>query len=110
PLVVLVCKMIGLYDRDENLLRKTTLDEVPAIFQVSTLFSLLILLLEGVFVQGHLGHGELLVLWGLLFVFMTLGRTAARRIVQEVLPTERCLVIGDARAAKAIERNFKMTP
>ena len=43
-------------------------------------------------------------------VFMTLGRTAARRIVQEVLPTERCLVIGDARAAKAIERKFKMTP
>ena len=48
--------MIGLYDRDENLLHKTTLDEVPAIFQVATLYALLLLLLEGVFLQvGHLG-------------------------------------------------------
>ena len=67
PLVVLVSKMIGLYDRDENLLHKTTLDEVPAIFQVATLYTLLLLLLENAFVQGHLGHTQLLVLWFLLF-------------------------------------------
>ena len=34
PLVVLVSKAIGLYDRDELLLRKTTLDEAPALFQL----------------------------------------------------------------------------
>ena len=42
PLVVLVSKLIGLYDRDENLLKKSTLDEAPAIFQVATLYTLLI--------------------------------------------------------------------
>src|SRR3954454_11888661 len=51
PLVVLVSKTAGLYDRDENLLRKTTLDEAPAIFQVSTLYALLMLLLEGAFLE-----------------------------------------------------------
>ena len=31
PLAILVSKVIGLYDRDELLLHKTTLDEVPAL-------------------------------------------------------------------------------
>src|SRR5215208_4206095 len=32
PLVVLVAKFTGLYDRDELVLNKTTLDEAPALF------------------------------------------------------------------------------
>ena len=41
-LVVLVIKVLGLYDRDQHLLRKTTLDELPALFEVSTLIALLL--------------------------------------------------------------------
>ena len=33
PLVVVVAKVRGLYDRDEQLLKKTTLDEAPALFR-----------------------------------------------------------------------------
>jgi exopolysaccharide biosynthesis polyprenyl glycosylphosphotransferase len=106
PLVVLVSKVIGLYDRDEHLLHKTTLDEVPAIFQVSTLYTLLIWLTEGVSVQGHLGHTQIMFLWFTLFVFMMLGRATARWLVQLGTPSERCLVIGDALAAKSVEHKF----
>ena len=64
PLVILVSKVVGLYDRDENLIRKTTLEEAPAIFQVATLYALLMLLLEDVYLTiGQLGHQQLLVLW-----------------------------------------------
>ena len=42
PLVLVVGKVTGLYDRDEHLIRKTTLDEVPALFWVATLYALLI--------------------------------------------------------------------
>jgi exopolysaccharide biosynthesis polyprenyl glycosylphosphotransferase len=107
PLVVLVSKVIGLYDRDEHLLHKTTLDEVPAIFQVATLYTLLIWLTEGVSVQGHLGHTQILFLWSVLFVFMVAGRAASRWLVQLGTPTERCLVIGDALAARSVEQRFK---
>lgn len=110
PLVVLVGKLIGLYDRDENLLCKTTLDEVPAIFEVATLYALLLLLLEGFFVQGGISHGELIVLWFLLFILMTLARSAARRLVRALVPMERCLVIGGPFAAKAIEMKLNMSP
>jgi exopolysaccharide biosynthesis polyprenyl glycosylphosphotransferase len=107
PLVVLVSKVIGLYDRDEHLLHKTTLDEVPAIFQVATLYTLLIWLTEGVSVRGHLGHTQIMFLWSALFVFMAGGRSSARWLVQLGTPVERCLVIGDALSAKSIEQKFK---
>lgn len=108
PLVVLVSKMLGLYDRDELLLKKTTLDEVPALFQVATLYTLLIWFLQDVFVRGQLEQGQLLSIWALLLVLMILGRGLARRLVQAFTPPERCLVLGEGFAANAIEQKFAM--
>jgi exopolysaccharide biosynthesis polyprenyl glycosylphosphotransferase len=111
PLVVLVSKLIGLYDRDENLLRKTTLDEAPAIFQVATLYTLLIWFADSLLIgqAGFLGRGQMLALWLLLFLFMLGGRTLARRAVRRTAQPERCLVVGNAHAAKGIERKLKMS-
>jgi exopolysaccharide biosynthesis polyprenyl glycosylphosphotransferase len=112
PLVVLVSKLIGLYDRDENLLRKSTLDEAPAIFQVATLYTLLIWFADSLVVgrEDFLGRGQMLAVWSLLFIFMLGGRTVARLAVRRSTQPERCLVVGNATAAKAIERKFKMSP
>src|ERR1039458_268807 len=46
PFVVLASKAIGLYDRDEDVLRKTTIDEVPSILNLSVLYALTVWLLE----------------------------------------------------------------
>ena len=112
PLVVLVGKLVGLYDRDENLLRKTTLDEAPAIFQVATLYTLLIWLADSLLIhrEGFLGRSQMLALWLLLFLMMLGGRALARRTVRRISPPERCLVVGSAVAAKGIERKFTMSP
>src|SRR5687767_5765788 len=69
PLVVVASKLIGLYERDELLLRKSTLDEAPALFQLATLYTLTIWLLEPLLIAGHLGHGQVFGIWSLLFVF-----------------------------------------
>jgi hypothetical protein len=42
PLVVVVGKLTGIYDRDEHSLRKTTLDDLPPLFWVATLYAFLI--------------------------------------------------------------------
>jgi hypothetical protein len=42
PLVVGVSKLKGLYDRDELLIRKTTMDQAPAIFESATLYTLVV--------------------------------------------------------------------
>jgi uncharacterized membrane protein len=52
PMVVLVSKVAGLYVRDEPLVQKTTLDEVPRLFEVTTLYTLLLWLLGDTFARS----------------------------------------------------------
>jgi exopolysaccharide biosynthesis polyprenyl glycosylphosphotransferase len=109
PLLVLISKVVGLYDRDEHLMRKTTLEEVPTLFTVATLFAFTLWLLDGLSVHGALTRLEVLSLWGLAFLFMFVGRSAARALVRRVAPVERCLVLGDDDAARAMSRKFELS-
>ena len=63
PIVVLISKVDGLYDRDDMMLRKTTLDEVPKLFRLATLFALVIWLLEDILLTGQLGDEQVLGIW-----------------------------------------------
>src|SRR5262249_26062475 len=78
PLVCVVGKVQGVYDRDELLINKTTIDQAPQLFQLATLYALVFVLLGRYFVVGTLGTTQVLALWGTLFVFALLARGAAR--------------------------------
>jgi exopolysaccharide biosynthesis polyprenyl glycosylphosphotransferase len=109
PLAVVLGKVVGLYDRDEHLLRKTTLEEVPTIFALATLLSFLIWLSNGASINGVLTREETVILWGLIFVFMVTGRAAARGLARRVVSVERCLVLGDDQSARAMSRKFQLS-
>ena len=98
-MVIPVCKLAGLYDRDEHLLHKRTLDEAPAIFYVATLYTLLAFLAGANVVEGTFGRPQAAVLWGVLFLFMLLLRGVARALAGALVPEERCVIIGNAEAA-----------
>ena len=98
-MVVPVCKLAGLYDRDEHLLHKRTLDEAPAIFYVATLYTLLAFLAGANVVDGTFGRPQAAVLWGLLFLLMLLMRGLARALAGALVPEERCVILGNAEAA-----------
>ena len=101
--VFIGAKVIGLYDRDEALLHKTTLDEAPQLFQVATLGALCAWLAGGFVIGGGtLSREEALGLWALLFVFLIVARTSARAFALSAAPAERCLFIGDRAAAETI--------
>jgi exopolysaccharide biosynthesis polyprenyl glycosylphosphotransferase len=102
PILVVCAKMLGLYDRDEVLLRKTTLDEVPKLFEVATLCTLVAWLAGGLIVAGTLNRHEALFLWLTLIALLILVRTLARSLALHFAPTERCLFIGDAELSQAI--------
>jgi exopolysaccharide biosynthesis polyprenyl glycosylphosphotransferase len=95
PLMVVINKATGLYDRDQHLLRKTTLDEAPPILNVAVMFALLVWLLEDILITGTLGQAEVFGLAVATFVLMSLGRTLARAVALELTPVERCLVLGN---------------
>lgn len=102
PILLVGAKVFGLYDRDEMLLRKTTLDEAPKLFQVATLCALVAWLAGGLVLNSTLHRPELLLLWLALFALLTLLRAIARALALRIAPAERCLLIGDASAAKTI--------
>ena len=95
PMLVVMAKVSGLYDRDELLIRKTTIDEIPTIFSLATAYTLLVWLSGSFFVSGGLDRDQAVALLVLLTVGMVLTRGALRRLVAASMPAERCLVIGN---------------
>lgn len=106
PPLVLCAKLFGLYDRDETLLRRTTLEEMPKLFQMATLSSLLIWLAHDLVIAGPFGGTQALVLWSALTVTLPIARVAARTISLRFAPVERCFVIGDALTARALGKRL----
>lgn len=102
PILLVGAKVLGLYDRDEMLLRKTTLDEAPKLFQVATLSALVAWLAAGPLLGSTLHRPELLLLWLALFSLLLLTRALARTLALRIAPPERCLFIGDAAAARTV--------
>jgi exopolysaccharide biosynthesis polyprenyl glycosylphosphotransferase len=102
PILVLCAKLKGLYDRDETLLRKTTLDEAPKLIQLATLCALVAWLAGGLLVEGQLDRHEALFLWLALAGLLILARASSRWVSLRIAPAERCLLIGDDTSAATI--------
>jgi exopolysaccharide biosynthesis polyprenyl glycosylphosphotransferase len=107
PLIVVMNKLAGSYDREDLLVRKTTLDEAPALFQLATLYSLTVWLCGGLVAGGHPHLSELLVLWLGLFFFLLVFRGLGRAISANFAPAERCILIGDTTACTRIAAKLR---
>lgn len=110
PLIVILSKVLGNYDREDLLVRKSTLDEAPALFQLATIFALTVWLVDGPLISGHTDRLELLILWFTLFVLLVLFRAMARSLSRWCTPPERCLVIGDAPTCAWMRTKFERRP
>ena len=86
PFVILAAKAIGLYDRDQDVLRKTTLDEVPSLIYFSVLYALTVWLAEDVLFHGWLTRPQVFALALMTFTLTTVGRVAVRAVVTKVTP------------------------
>jgi exopolysaccharide biosynthesis polyprenyl glycosylphosphotransferase len=105
-LLVLVNKVIGLYERDEYRLHKTTLDEAPSIFMIASVFALGVWLLVGGALDRELDRQSVALLWALLFLLPMGARTLGRYAVRAITPVERCLVVGDPLSAERLRQKF----
>ena len=109
PAFVLVAKAMGLYDRDEHLLHRTTLDEVPGLFAIATLGTLLIWFLGDALVDGDLGRRQMVGTWLLLTGSLITLRASARALATHVTPPERCLLVGSPAAGRILNTQFSIT-
>ena len=110
PLIVVMSKVVGIYDRQELLVRKSTLDEAPALFELATLYALIVWLLNGFVITKSSDRRELLVEWATLFVLLLAAHVTARWLARRLTRAERCLVIGDEASAERIKRKLAARP
>jgi exopolysaccharide biosynthesis polyprenyl glycosylphosphotransferase len=96
PLMVLVGKIVGLYDRDEHVLHKTTLDEAPSLLNVAVAGTLLMWMFDEVLASNPFRKFQVAILFAVLFLGLALSRSLARRIALAAAPAERLLVLGSA--------------
>jgi exopolysaccharide biosynthesis polyprenyl glycosylphosphotransferase len=95
PALVAVAKTLGLYDSDQQRVRKTTVDELPRIAQLGSLLVLGVWLGDDLLIGGEAGKDQAGLL-GVVFVCAAaFGRRTARTLTNRKLPRERCLFVGD---------------
>jgi exopolysaccharide biosynthesis polyprenyl glycosylphosphotransferase len=109
PLFILLAKLLGLYDRDANLLHRTTLDELPKLLGLVNLTALLIWLADGALIQGDVDRPQIAALWIILAAAMTLLRALARAYGSAISAAERCIFVGDAAGAEALREQLQAT-
>ncbi len=110
PSVVLAAKAVGLYDRDQHTVRKTTIDELPSILYLSVLSSIVVWLAEAVLLHGGLDRLQVFALVLASFVLLTLGRCGGRAVSIRFTPPERCIVVGTAADAQRIAHRLETAP
>ena len=106
PLVVLFCKLGRLYDRDEHVIRKSTLDQAPQLLQVATIYALIVWFASSAIVSGGFGKADVAVLWGVVVVAMVSLRYVARRVASRTIAPERVLVLGGACDSERLRARF----
>ena len=110
-LIVPIAKVMGRYDHDELLLRKSTLDEFPAILALAAAFALTWSLLFAL--TGARG-GEATVhaggVWALTAAALVLTRGAARFTFRHFSHPERVLIVGNADPRERLAHSLGTDP
>ncbi|WP_372790536.1 exopolysaccharide biosynthesis polyprenyl glycosylphosphotransferase [Paraconexibacter sp.] len=96
PALIVCCKGAGLYDHDDLVLRRSTLDEFPRLLQLATLATLIFWLSSPAFTVIDPSRGDIVLMWAVLIVAMPVSRVWARNLAARFAPPERCMVVGDA--------------
>ena len=110
PFVLLVSKLLGLYDRDSPLVRKTTLDEAPTIGYLSVVLALGMWLGEAIVLNGAFVRPQVFGLLVVMCATSAVTRLCVRRTVLALLAPERCIVLGNAADAARIGSKFVLAP
>jgi exopolysaccharide biosynthesis polyprenyl glycosylphosphotransferase len=95
PFWVVVAKLYGLYDRDEDRADNTTADDLIGVVHVLTIGAWLVFAVSSASGLANPGVGKCLVFWGLGILFVTLARAAARTFCRR-LPAylQNTLIVG----------------
>ncbi len=110
PLWIVLNKTLKLYDRDANLIHKSTLNEFPAIAQSVALGTMALFLISPVQSGDEMGRTQVFVFWAAATVLMPVMRSLARAYVRRQVADERCLIVGSGTVASLVAAKIGAHP
>ena len=111
PLWVLLARIYGLYDRDEERTDHSTVDDVVGVFQVVTLGTWSFLVLTHVVGLPYPNLGRLVVFWLLAVVLVPLLRAASRAIGRrQAAYVQNVIIVGSGYVARMLADKIEKHP
>lgn len=111
PLITLFAKVSGRYDRDELVLRKSTLEELPALLTLAGAYALAwSLVTYFANAPSNVGGAAVGLIWGWTSCTLVLARAGARRLAQFAAPVERVLIVGGSAARNLLADSLATDP
>ena len=94
-----IAKAGGLYDKDQLVLRRSTLDEAPRLLQLAAVIAVA----YWVTLETQIDRDALAVTWVMLSGSLVACRALARMSARLTLPPQRCLFLGDPVVAPYVK-------
>ena len=111
PLWILMARIYGLYDRDEERTDHSTVDDVVGVFQVVTLGTWSFLVLTHVFPLPYPNLSRLVVFWIIAVALLPLLRAAARAIGRrQSAYVQNVIIVGSGYVAHQLADKIEKHP
>jgi exopolysaccharide biosynthesis polyprenyl glycosylphosphotransferase len=110
PLLIVLFKVYGLYDRDVKRISHSTVDDLPWLLHATMIGALLVWLYSKLSPMHRLDFGEILLFGVFVMVCVTVGRLGVRRAVLALLGPESALLVGGGEMADVFIRKLEAHP
>jgi exopolysaccharide biosynthesis polyprenyl glycosylphosphotransferase len=109
---VFVAKIQGLYDRDDMVIRKSTLSEWRGLLQAAMLTGICTYTSWHLVTTSHQQRGVRLLAFLVIgtFALTVLTRVFARRLALLIAPRERCAIVGSPDVCRPLAQGLTKTP
>ena len=94
PVMMVLFKLYGLYDRDVKRISYSTVDDLPWLFHATVIGSLIVWLYARYSPMHRLDFAEILLFGVMVIVLVTLARFAIRSMAGRLIGAERALLVG----------------
>jgi exopolysaccharide biosynthesis polyprenyl glycosylphosphotransferase len=110
PVMVVLFKLYGLYDREVKRISHSTVDDLPWLFHAVAIGTLLVWLYSRSTPMGKLGLDAVAVFAAAAIGIVTSARVCVRHAAQRIIGPERALLVGGGAMARALIAKLRAHP
>lgn len=110
PLIMVLFKVYGLYDRDVKRISHSTVDDLPWLFHATVIGALIVWVYARYSPMGRLDFAEILLFGVNVIVLVTVARFAIRSIAGRVIGVENALLVGTGEIGQTLVAKLAAHP